>query len=507
MSEPSRPRRPWLAAVLSFIVPGLGQAYAGRWWLAAVFAVPVLLLALVIGGIVVFGDRVRLDIFSSGFIVGLLVVDVALFAWRAASIAQVGLEPARAEAAEGGPAPGRRIRDVAAVVVLLAASLAMHAYVGSILGTLDRTLDQVFAGEDNRPPPGDGQQAEAPPDEPPDEPINEPTYRWDGEERINFLLLGIDAGPGREEALTDTILVVSIDPVARSAAMISVPRDTGFVPLPDQSIFSEGRFPEKINGLATVAEAQHELWCPDLRSARSCGLRTLERAVSLYLGIPIHYYATVDLTGFAELIDALGGVELCLPGQLIDPEYSGPTWAPRYGIELAAGCHRYGGPEALAFARIRKGWIEMPDGSQDFQNDFDRSERQQEVLLALRAEMAEANLVFELPATLEAVGNTVSTDFPRRQAGNLASLLPLITGPEIERLVLGYPEYVDAPVDPNTNYLLIPRRDAIRDAMGELFGADALEGWYLGSDEPLPPVESEPPEQTVSRRPPPVTAG
>ena len=483
MPESSTPHRLWLAAVLSFVFPGLGQAYAGRWRLAAAFAAPVLLLVVVVvGAFTFFRGQLRLDVFSTAFIVAVLALDAALFAWRAASIAQAGLVSAPIG---GSPSTRpRRSRDVAVVVALLCVTVGMHAYVGLVLGALDQTLQQVFGGGEQRP------QASGVPNGGAD-PINEPDYHWDGTERINFLLLGIDSGPGREEALTDTILVVSIDPAARTAAMVSIPRDTGFVPLPDRSLFPEGVYPDKINALSSVAAADAERWCPDLVSARTCGLRTVERAVGLSLGIQIHYFATVDLTGFAELIDALGGVELCLPGKLVDPDYSGPTWAPRRGIELPAGCHRYGGPEALAFARIRKGWIEMPDGSLDYQNDFERADRQQEVLLALRSEVAAANLVFELPGILDAVGRTVTTDFPRDQAGDLASLLPLITGPEIERTVLSYPEFVDAPVDPDVNYLLIPRRDAIRDAMEELFGPE-LRGWYLGSFDEVPQLESEP---------------
>jgi hypothetical protein len=83
----------------------------------------------------------------------------------------------------------------------------------------------------------------------------------------------------------------------------------------------------------------------------------------------------------------------------------------------------------------------------------------------------------------------VSTDFPRDRAGDLASLLPLITGPDIERIVLGYPEFVELPVDPETNYLLIPKRDAIREEMARVFGSDALVGWYLGSTDSRPGEE------------------
>jgi hypothetical protein len=73
-------------------------------------------------------------------------------------------------------------------------------------------------------------------------------------------------------------------------------------------------------------------------------------------------------------------------------------------------------------------------------------------------------------------------------AGDLASLLPLITGPDIEREVLGLPQYVDPPIDPAANYLLLPRRDAVRAGMQELLGPGVtLEGWYLASDDDGPP--------------------
>ena len=104
----------------------------------------------------------------------------------------------------------------------------------------------------------------------------------------------------------------------------------------------------------------------------------------------------------------------------------------------------------------------------------------------MREELTEADTFLELPQLLAAIGQTVSTDFPRDQAGDFASLLPLIAGPDIERVVLGYPEFVDLPVEPEVNYLLIPKRDAIREEMARLFGLDELQGWYLGSTAPAP---------------------
>jgi len=459
-----RPRPAAIAALLSFLFPGLGQAYLGERRAALLFAAPIAVAAL--GAIVaafVLGEQLINALLSAPVLVGLVVASVVIGAWRLGAIGHAGL---RRDHGHGT----RRAMSVVLAVALLATTVGMHAWAGMLIGQLNASLGEVFPGGNGQTgTPGGGG------------PLNRPTYRWDGTDRITFLLLGVDSGVGRDEALTDTILVVSVDPVADSAIMVSVPRDTGFVPLPDRSVYPDGLYPNKINGLSTEASAAPEVWCPgEVIDPAQCGLRTLERAIGLYLGISIQYYATVDLQGFADLIDAVGGVSLCLPGPMIDPEYGGPTWTG-VGIELPGGCERYDGVHALAYARVRKGWIELPDGTREYQNDFMRSERQQKVLLELRQEFAKADLFFEFPAIVGAIGSTVETDFPRSLAGDLASLLPLITGPDIKRVVLGYPEYVDPPLEPLVNYLLIPRRRDVRTEMQRLFGQE-LEGWYLGSE-------------------------
>lgn len=501
MTDRPRPRHPALAATLSFLFPGLGQAYAGQPRLALMFAVPVLLLLTGMSlGYLVFADRLRNQVLSSSFLVAVLLLDAALLLWRLFAIAQAGFRrPASVvvatDASAAGPHDGdatrtRRAAYIGFVSLLLVATVGMHAYLGLLVAELNTTLEHVFKGGKVAAA-GNGNDRQ---------PLNRPEYRWNGTERINFLLLGIDSGVGRDEALTDTILVVSVDPVARTAVMVSVPRDTGYVPLPDTSVYRDGVYPRKINQLSTDADLNPKLWCPDLPSGADCGLRTLERSVGLYLGIAIQYYATVDLAGFTELIDAVGGVELCLPGALVDDQYSGPTWSPKVGIRLEGGCGHYDGTHALAYARIRKGYIELPDGSRDGQNDFKRADRQQEVLLAMRSELADANLVFELPGIMDAIGRTVTTDFPRGEVGDLATLLPLVTGPDIERVVLGYPEFVDPPLNPDVNYLLVPKRSAIRSELRMLFGDD-LQGWYLGSRADAPPSFSPDPSASASARP------
>ncbi len=366
-NDEPRQSRPWLAAFLSFLFPGLGQAYAGHRVLAAILSAPV--IALILAVLAVwngFGGPMRNSLLSSGFLFAVIAGNFALLCWRAFAISHAGLS-------RPIPDPHQRRLAITWVAILIVLSIAMHAWVGVVVSNLDQTLSQVFGG------------SLVPPDPLPEpsgshEPVNVPQYRWDGTDRINVLLLGTDASQTRDQVLTDVILVVSIDPVAGTAEMISVPRDTGFVPLPDETLYIGALYPDKVNGLSTVASINPEMWCPDLvDDPEGCGLRTIERSIGLYLGIEIHHYALVDMAGFAELIDAVGGLRLCLPGELTDPEFDGSL--DNRGVDeplvLPAGCHEYDGIDALAYARSRKGWIEMPDGTREPQSDFTRNERQQ----------------------------------------------------------------------------------------------------------------------------------
>ncbi len=473
-----RRRSPVLAAALSFLFPGLGQAYAGFGLLALVLAAPVAFLMLA-ALLALKWDPAGLSnvLVSASFLTSLLALDLALLAWRCFAIIHAWLTAPRLSGSRSAPvAPGlwRRERPItyAVVSMLLVVTVGMHAWAGVLVSRLDASLGQVFSGVAG----ARGRPAG----------LNQPDYHWNGTSRLTFLLLGIDGGAYRVSDNTDTILVVSIDPLHHTAVMVSVPRDTGWLPLPDRRIYANGRYPAKINSLAPVAGHDPQQWCPDLPVPTDCGIRTLERSVGLYLGIDINYYATLNLVGFAKLINAIGGVRICVPGILADPLYGGPTWYPRQGITLQPGCQMLDGPHALAYARIRKGTLTLRDGTVQPQDDFKREARQQEVLLALHQQFATANWLTALPDLLAAVGEMVATDFPRGQAGDLASLLPLISGAHaVQRVVLSLPEYVTLAPDPQINYLLIPNREAIRAKMTTLFGL--LKGWYMGGTSLYPP--------------------
>jgi LCP family protein required for cell wall assembly len=464
-----------LAAALSFLLPGLGQAYAGRMARSLLFATPVLLLIGMIGGALLLCTDILLrTLLVPGALTVVLVLNGALMAWRLVAIGEAGLTPV--------PTRGRTPTAVAIVVILWIVTVGMHSWIATATLAADHALAEVFEPPEVQQPPDPAHPDPAHPDP------YDPTYRWDGTERVNILLIGYDSGPGRVDENTDTLMVATIDPVSRTAALVSIPRDTGFAPLPDRRVYANGVYPRRLNELASAANADPALWCPGLAAGEDCGIETLRQAVGLYLGLEVHHVAWVDLIGFASLVDAIGGVELCLPGVLSDPEYGGPTWDPRYGIVLEAGCRTYDGVHALAYARIRQGTMTMPDGEVIVQNDFLRAARQQEFLVAVQQKLASTNLFLALPGLLDAVSRTVTTDVPRAQAGDLATLAPVIASENVGRVVLGWPGFVDLPVDPTRYYLLIPNRDAVRDQMAQLLGGAAeLQGWYLGTSDPGPP--------------------
>jgi LCP family protein required for cell wall assembly len=277
------------------------------------------------------------------------------------------------------------------------------------------------------------------------------------DERLNVLLVGIDAGAGRDHALTDTMIIVSLDPVGRSVSMASLPRDLVNVPLGDGRTFAP-----KLNSLLSYATAHPKEFPVG-------GMRTLENAVGALLGIPIHYYATVDLGGFMKMVDAVGGVDVNVKKALDDPKYRG--FGVKLGWSVTTGPHHFDGVDALAYARIRRSVG---------QTDFTRQARQQEILLALRAKVVRGGALFNLPGLLSAVGDTVATDLPPDRLPDLAVLAGEIPPKRIVRVVVRYP--LVHPAKPGQNpygAVQLPDVAAIGAMAAALFPApgEVPQGW------------------------------
>lgn len=180
---------------------------------------------------------------------------------------------------------------------------------------------------------------------------------WDGASRINVLLIGLDfrdwlAGEGAPRS--DTMIVMTIDPLTKTAGMLSIPRDM-WVNIPG---FGYGR----INMAYSQGEGS---------KLPGGGPELARRTVEQFLGVPIHYYAQIDFYTFVEFIDLIGGIEVYNDEELrLDPVGGGKD-----KIRITCcGLRWMDGERALAYARFRK----------DKEGDIARSQRQQKVILAIR---------------------------------------------------------------------------------------------------------------------------
>jgi LCP family protein required for cell wall assembly len=440
-----RTRSPYAAAALSFLWPGLGQAYAGRGRAAAVFAAPLVGIVLILA-VKALASPAQLAalLIDPPSALTILILILLLGAWRMLAIGD-------AMAGLGRRHPWRRGRTGLLFGVLVVGVMVMHLPAAYLSWAFYDASSRIFvAGDPDRTaPPSAAPGATVDPD---DEYLATPmTTPPTGSSRINILLTGVDSAETRSHALTDTLMVVSIDPETGEVAMLSFPRDIAGFPL------SDGRtFRGKINSLMTYARLH-----PNEFPAGP--MPTLVNELGYLLGTPIHYFAAVDLAGFRRMIDVVGGVTVDNPRAINDPAYD---WLDgRRGFQLSAGVHTLDGRTALAYVRSRQ-------GSGD--NDYTRARRQQQVLVALRAKLTTPAMVTRLPAILDAAAETLKTNFPSDRVGEMIALAQAMGDDAITSHVLGPPYSVHPPTS-ETGGIWILRLDLDRMAKLsiELFGDDS----------------------------------
>ncbi len=290
---------------------------------------------------------------------------------------------------------------------------------------------------------------------------------WNGVERVTVLLLGIDerhqeTGPFR----TDTMLVLTIDPVAKTAGILSIPRDL-WVTIP--SMDTEG----KINTAHFLGDAYNY---------PGGGPALAVETVKQELGIPVDYYIRFNFDSFEKVVDAIGGVDICVAETIDDPLY--PAF-DNYGydpLHIDKGCQHMDGALALKYARTRH------TGT-----DFDRAKRQQQVILAVRDKVIKQNLLPQLaaqaPTLLDELQKSVRTNLSLDQMIQLAKLATQIDPKNIkqatidENMVVAY----NTPTDPPQN-VLVPLRDKIRELRDQFFNSVPASG-PIGSA-PVPAASS-----------------
>ncbi len=400
-SPPMMTRRGWWLVAMNVLVPGSAQTLAGNRRLGRIgLASTLVLWTLALVAIVTFllWREVAFAIATNWFALTaaqILLIGYALL-WVVLTVDTLRL--VRIVKVK----PYARLAIPVLSVLLLFVSAGGAAYASQVAATARGTLGAIFGASGPAVPPTDGY--------------------------YNILLLGADSGEGRDSMRFDSISVVSVNAETGATTITGIPRDMANVP------FSEGpmndRYPDGFTGYADptcgwdghmnhVRQAAEvcqpdggESLYPDATAnGSSPGVEATKDAAEGILGIEIPYYVFIDMHGFADLIDALGGVDIVVDERL--PEGGGPEYDGQPAEEWATGWIEVGpqhmdGETAQWYARSRY-----------TTSDWDRMERQRELQEAMLAQFTPANVLANFNDIAAAGEDIVETDIPQ-------SLLPTL---------------------------------------------------------------------------------
>ncbi len=289
---------------------------------------------------------------------------------------------------------------------------------------------------------------------------------WDGASRVTVLVMGLDyrdweAGDGPPR--TDTMILLTIDPLTKTAGILNVPRDL-WVNIPG---FDYGR----INTAYPLGIAY---------DVPGGGPQQAMDTVESLLGVPIDYYAIIDFGAFEKFIDELGGINVTVSSDIsVDPIGKGNT------VYLKPGNYLLNGPTALAYARARH-----TDGG-----DFDRAQRQQQVILAIRdriVELGPTSVAGKIPAMYNELAAGIHTNLSLNDAvklGWLALEIPLDT---VQRGAIAPPNAVSFAKSPDgTQDILIPVPDQIRLIRDQVFASSNMASPGLTSGDARANMQAE----------------
>lgn len=391
-------RRAIVLVVLGILIPGTPQLLAGsrRFGRFAVGSTFVLWALVAVGTMLYFLSRATVITIATNFVVLWLAQAAIIFygaLWIVLTIDTLRLV--------------RLVRVSSGVRVVVAglaiASLVViggtGAYGVMAAGTTRTTVNAVFSGGQVAPP------------------ING---------RYNILLLGGDAGPDRLGLRPDSISVVSVEADTGQATIIGVPRNLEDVPFvagsPMAAQYPNGYGADGckvdvclINSIYTeVEQVTPQLYPNAVAHGSRPGIEAMRDAVEGVLGITLQYYVLIDMQGFSDLIDALGGVTVDSLGRypIADSESLDADGNPPPGTPyIEPGVQHMDGTTALWYSRIRAG-----------SSDFDRMERQRQVQEAMLQQLDPGNVLTKFQAVAQAGTQVVSTDIPQPMLGFFVDL-------------------------------------------------------------------------------------
>jgi LCP family protein required for cell wall assembly len=268
-------------------------------------------------------------------------------------------------------------------------------------------------------------------------------WRIKHDERINILLLGY-GGPGHDGPyLSDSIMLLSIRPGMREAIMVSLPRDL-WVKIP--ALPRNGFMMGKLNSAYAIG-TDHKAY-PNIRSdwkTDTGGGDLAAATVSQMIGQPVDYWVGVDFKAFREVVNALGGVRVDVPTALDDPYFPAGESTGMMRIHFDAGWQQFDGERALEYARSR-----------ETTSDFDRSRRQQLVMLAVRQRVFSLNAIPRMLSLLAALQDNVRTNLRPGDMQQLADLAGRIKDQDIRRVAIDTSNLLRSGTSSNGQYVLLP---------------------------------------------------
>ncbi|MCY1716550.1 LCP family protein [Microbacterium sp. SL62] len=396
-------RRGWWLVALNFLLPGSAQVLAGnrrlgRFGLGATLAMWTILVLAGLGALLLPSGLFALatgsfipDFLSWFRPLPLTLVQIALIAYAVLWIVLTIDTLRLVRLVKVGPLS--RVAIAVVSVALLVVSGSGAAWAAQAAGTTRDTFSELFAQSAPVVPPSDGY--------------------------YNILLLGADSGEGRDSMRFDSISVVSINADTGATTITGIPRDMPhfpFAPGPMQDKYPDGHtgyanatcgWGSGINQLRTEVEVCQDgnTLYPNAKAEGSePGIEATKDAAEGIMGIQIPYYVLIDMKGFADLVDALGGVDIDVKERLPKggPAYDGQPvddWA--FGW-IEPGQQHMNGDTAQWYARSRY-----------TTSDFDRMRRQRELQEAILAQTTPQNVLTHFQDVATAGTNIVQTDLPQ----------------------------------------------------------------------------------------------
>jgi LCP family protein required for cell wall assembly len=439
-----------LYAFCSMLVPGTGQIAAGARRRGYIMLAVVAFLVIV--GIVVLLqgiDEVVAFVIQPTVLLALLALNVVLLAFRLYAAVDAYLAGGWKSPREAAPSRSRLVLAGIGLAAVLLLTVAPHGVVGYYTFLSHDLLTSVFVTDEETttttaPPPstttltavarttttnGATSTTISTTTTSSTTTTTVPPLEQGDDDRLTFLLLGTDAGWGRSGARADTIMVATVDLKTGAVAIFGIPRNTGSVALSGRAAEALGTdvYADLISSLYFDAQNHPELAVHE----GDAGAQVMRDAVSNILGIPIDYYAVVDLNGFIDLVNAFDGVTLNVRERIWVRMASFTKGEDARVYDIQPGIRHLDGWEALAFARSRTG-----------SDDYHRMQRQRCVVLALLYQNGVTDLALKFPDIVGAIKDNLKTDIPIDSLAELIKVRAKVNQDEMVAVGFTPPDYI-----------------------------------------------------------------